>query len=86
METNKTTMNKTNSFLENLDMESWLLCVYLFPSNPTEIHIATKTNETNTKKKSFKTARCCCDGKVIIMSLSISKSFQVFSKIRPRMC
>ena len=39
------------------------------------MHIATKTNETVTKNKSFKKARCRCNGKVIIMYLSIFKFF-----------
>ena len=38
----------------------------LFPSELTKIHIATKANETNTEKKSFKKARCCCNKKVTI--------------------
>ena len=42
-------------------------CIYLFLSKHTEMHITTKTNETNTKIKSFEKARCChhCNGKVI---------------------
>ena len=36
------------------------------------MHIATKTNETNTKSKSFKKVKCRCNGKVIIIH------FQVF--------
>ena len=39
------------------------------------MHITTKTNETNTKNKSFKKPRCLCNGKVIIMYVSISKCF-----------
>ena len=31
------------------------------------MHIVNKTNEINTKNKSFKKARGRCDGKVIIM-------------------
>ena len=46
-----------------------------FPSKLTEMHIATKTNETNTKNKSFQKARCRCNGKVIIKHLSISMCF-----------
>ena len=42
------------------------------------MHIATKANETNTKNKTFKTARCHCNRKVIIMYLPISK-FLIFS-------
>ena len=32
--------------------------IYLFPSKLTEIHIATKMNETNTKDNFLKKARC----------------------------
>ena len=41
----------------------------------TEMHIATRMNETNTKIISFKKARCCCNGKVILMYFFISKCF-----------
>ena len=33
------------------------------------MHIACKANETNTKNKSFKEARCRCNGEVIVMYL-----------------
>ena len=39
---------------------------YLFPSKLTEMHIVTKTNETNTNNKSFKEDKCCCNRKVVI--------------------
>ena len=39
------------------------------------MHIATKTNEANTKNKYFKIAKCGCNGKVIITYLSLSKCF-----------
>ena len=62
----------------------------LFPSKLTAMHIATKTNETNTKSKSFKKARCLCNRKVIIMFSSISKCFTFYFTLivysRPRMC
>ena len=50
-------------------------CIYLLPSKLTAIHIATKTNETNTKNNFLKKARCRCNGKVIIINLPISKNF-----------
>ena len=39
---------------------------YLFPSKLTEMHIATKTNETKTNNKSLKEAKYRCNRKVII--------------------
>ena len=47
---------------------------YLFPSKLTEMHIATKTNETNTNNNSFKEAKCRCNRKAIIEK----SHFQVF--------
>ena len=46
--------------------EKLIIMYQLFPSELTKIHIATKANETNTEKKSFKKARCCCNKKVTI--------------------
>ena len=40
-----------------------------------KMYIATKTNETNTRKKSSKKARFRCIAKVITLYLSISKCF-----------
>ena len=38
-----------------------------------------KTYEINPKNKSFKKARCRCNGKVIIMYLSISKGLCIMA-------
>ena len=46
-----------------------------FQSKVTKMRIVTKTNEINTKNKSFKKARYCCNGKVVIMYLSILKIY-----------
>lgn len=45
------------------------------------MHIVAKTNEINTKNKSFKKGRCCCNGKVNITYLSIFKCFETAIQI-----
>ena len=49
------------------------------------MHITTKTSERNTKNKSFKKARCSCNGKIIIMYLAIPKCsyFVLHIQFRP---
>ena len=53
----------------------------MFPSKLTKRHIAIKTNEKNMRNKCFfKNTRCRCKGKLILLCLSIFKSF-IFSFI-----
>ena len=67
-----------------------LIIIYLLlPHKLIQMHIAIKTNEKNTENKSVKKAKYLCNGKVLIMNLSISKCFIYFTHIlltQSRLC
>ena len=48
----------------------------MFPSKPTDRHIALKTSEKKNMKNKyfFKKTRCHCNGKLILLCLSVFKS------------